>query len=188
MTSASDQSPLSPDPERLAAFMAGDGALEPPPEALARAKALGARLAHRAGATPAARLLAIGAVLDRTLASIGEWLQGPSPAIAGLRDDRGAELLDASVAAIELHCERIVLPDGRSRIVGEVFGPEGATVRATVAILDASDRVLAACETDSLGMFALEAGSDACSIAVEARAPRRTVVLLPLARAQESDA
>lgn len=180
-------SPL-PDPERIAALMRGDGLFEPPADAVSRARDLRVRIAARATGT---RPLRLGDLLDRAAAIACDWLQGPAPALAGLRDDRGAELLDARVdaatgAPFEIHCERTVFADGRSRLVGEVVAADGAAVRARILALAADDRVVASTEVDALGLFAIELDRAATAIAVErVDSPQTMVFPLP---AQDGDA
>ena len=188
MTSSNASPNPLPEPERIAALMAGDGRFEPPADALARARDLRARIAARATGS---RPLLLGELLDRAAAIACDWLQGPAPALAGLRDDRGAELLDARVEAAtgapyEIHCERTVFADGRSRLVGEVVATDGTALRARVLALAADDRVVATAEVDALGLFAIELDRRATAIAVEHGEPPQ-IVVLPLA-ATDGDA
>jgi hypothetical protein len=165
--------------------MSGDSANEPPIEALMRAKALGRRLADRrvAARSPAAML---GELFDRAGAVVLEWLQpNGNLALAGVRDDRGADLLEAVVDAAEItiRAERTPAQDGVVRLVGEVIRQDEMPVKAELAVLDARGVVVAADLTDALGMFAVALPSGAREVVVRAHGAdgmTHATVVLPL--------
>jgi hypothetical protein len=165
--------------------MSGDSANEPPIEALMRAKALGRRLADRrvAARSPAAML---GELFDRAGAVVLEWLQpNGNLALAGVRDDRGADLLEAVVDAAEItiRAERTPAQDGVVRLVGEVIRQDEMPVKAELAVLDARGVVVAADSTDALGMFAVALPSGAREVVVRAHGAdgmTHATVVLPL--------
>ena len=167
----------------IVSAMQGDLTNEPPAEALARAKALGARLAPRRAAsrTPVAML---GEMFDRAGAVVLQWLNPDSGlALAGVRDDRGADMLEAVVdaASITIRAERTPAQDGVLRLVGEVLREDDMPVKASLAVLDARGVVLSTDTTDSLGMFAIELPRESHEIVVSAHgadgAAHPTIVL-----------
>jgi hypothetical protein len=170
---------------RVVGHMEGDASNEPPAEALARAKALGSRLADRrtAARSPAALL---GELFDRAGAVVLEWLQPDGNlALAGVRDDRGADLLEAVVDAAEItiRAERTPAQDGVVRLVGEVIRPDEMPVKAELAVLDVRGVVIATDSTDALGMFAVALPDGAREVVVRAHAADGTThatVVLPL--------
>lgn len=173
----------------IVAAMDGDAMNEPPVEAMARAKALGARLASRRAETRSPFAM-LGEMFDRAGAVVLEWLnpdQSPNHglALAGVRDDRGADLLEAVVdqAHLVIRAERTPAQDGVVRLVGEVMRDDDMPVKAEVAVLDVRGVVLSTDSTDSLGMFAIELPSESHEVVVSARAPDGTVhptIVLPL--------
>jgi hypothetical protein len=165
--------------------MRGDEANEPPAAALAQAKALGARLADRrvASRNPVALL---GEMFDRAGAVVLEWFNPEGGlALAGVRDDRGADLLEAVIDAAELtiRAERTPAQDGVVRLVGEVLRSDEMPVKADLAVLDGRGVVIATDSTDSLGMFAVALPEGAREVVVTARAADGAVqptIVLPL--------
>lgn len=161
--------------EAVARILALDAQFEPPARAFRAACTLGAQLAARRAenaASSGARspFIAIGELLDRAGAAICDWLtpQGEL-AFAGLRDDRGADLLalDEPRVGVALRAERTPAADGSVRLVGEATALDGGTpLRARIMQLDGEGRVLALDATDGLGMFAIELGRETCELAV----------------------
>ena len=177
--------------ETLSAFLAivdameGDLQNEPPAEAIAEAKALGARL-HQRRAPSSSPLVLLGEMFDRAGAVVLEWLnpQG-GMALAGVRDDRGADILEATVeqAQLTIRAERTPAQDGVLRLVGEVILDDDSPVKARLAVLDDRGVVLSTDLTDSLGMFAIELPTGAHEVVVSARSPHggmHPTIVLPL--------
>jgi len=170
---------------RIVSAMEGDLSNEPPLTAVQEAKSLGRRLAARqvASRSPAAM---IGEVFDRAGAVVLGWLNPDSGlALAGVRDDRGADMLEAVVDAAKLviRAERTPAQDGLVRLVGEVTRDDDMPVKAELAVLDSHGVVLSTDSTDSLGMFALALPDAAREVVVSARAPDGSVhptIVLPL--------
>lgn len=169
----------------IVSAMSGDTSNEPPVEALARAKALGARLASRR-ADRRASFAMLGEMFDRAGAVVLGWINPENGlALAGVRDDRGADLLEAVVdeAQLVIRAERTPAQDGVLRLVGEVMREDEMPVKAEVAVLDARGVVLSTDSTDSLGMFSIELPRESHEVVVSARAPDGTVhptIVLPL--------
>ncbi len=138
--------------------------LEPPIDAVGRAIALGARVAARRQKVVGA-VASIGSALDTAGAAIASWLglaraegaDAETAALAGFRDDRGADAVAGTIGALTLRAERIEAEDGSERVVGEVAraGGTGGAMRGTVAALGAGRTVLARAELDHFGMFTL---------------------------------
>lgn len=171
---------------RIVDAMRGDLGNEPPPRAVAEAKALGRRLEHRraAGLT---MFGAVGELFDRAGATVLQWLDPESGmALAGVRDDRGADLLEATIDSAELviRAERTPAQDGVVRLVGEVMTKtDDLPVKARLAVLDASGVIREIDSTDSLGMFAIGLPDDAHTLVVSARAADGSeypTIVLPL--------
>lgn len=170
---------------RIVDAMDGDILNEPPAEALARAKSLGQRLHARR--TPSNSPFAIlGEMFDRAGAIVLEWVNPNNGlALAGVRDDRGADVLEATVdqAQITIRAERTPAQDGVLRLVGEVIRDDDSPVKARLAVLDAAGTVLSTDTTDSLGMFAIELPRESYEVVVSARSADGTVhptIVLPL--------
>jgi hypothetical protein len=170
---------------RIVDAMDGDVLNEPPTEALAQAKALGRQLVSRR-ATSRSPLAVFGEMFDRAGAVVVEWLNPDSGlALAGVRDDRGADVLEATVeqAEITIRAERTPAQDGVLRLVGEVISNDDTPVKASLAVLDVNGVVLSTDTTDSLGMFAIELPAESSEIVVSARSADGTVhptIVLPL--------
>jgi hypothetical protein len=170
---------------RIVDAMDGDVRNEPPTEALAQAKALGRQLVSRR-ATSRSPLAVFGEMFDRAGAVVVEWLNPDSGlALAGVRDDRGADVLEATVeqAEITIRAERTPAQDGVLRLVGEVISNDDTPVKASLAVLDVNGVVLSTDTTDSLGMFAIELPAESSEIVVSARSADGTVhptIVLPL--------
>lgn len=173
----------------IVAAMENDHLLEPPAEAVQRAKALGSRLSARRAATRSP-LATLGEVFDRAGAVVLGWLDPNSGlALAGVRDDRGADLLEATIDAtagvpqLMIRAERTPAQDGVVRLVGEVTRGDDMPVKAMVAVLDAHGVVLSTDETDALGMFALPLPRESHEVVVSAHASDGTdhpTIVLPL--------
>lgn len=170
---------------RIVSAMDGDLSNEPPLTAVQEAKALGRRLAARQAATRSPVAM-IGDAFDRAGAIVLGWLNSDSGiALAGVRDDRGADMLEAVVdaARITIRAERTPAQDGLVRLVGEVTRDDDMPVKADLAVLDSHGVVLSTDSTDSLGMFAIELPEAAREVVVSARAPDGSVhptIVLPL--------
>ena len=163
MTDPARQPRPRPSIAEIEALLRGDAGFEPPAEALARALSLRARIAVRRA--EAATLLAkVGDLMDLAGARVVEWLGlSPGTALVGVRDDRGAEIVDAAIPGSELVlvAEKTVGEDAVVRLVGEFRHASGAAVRGRLAVLDGTNRVLADGELDAFGMFSLTLASDA---------------------------
>ena len=149
--------------DEIEALLRGDSAFEPPADAMSRALALRTRIAARRAGSPAL-LARVGEYMDLAGARVVEWLGlAPDTALAGIRDDRGAEIVDAPIAGTDLAlvAERTIGEDALVRFVGEFRHASGAAVRGRLAVLDAENRVLADGELDGFGMFSLTLASDA---------------------------
>jgi len=115
-----------------------------------------------------------------------EWINPESGlTVAGVRDDRGADVLEATVdqAEITIRAERTPAQDGVLRLVGEVIRDDDTPVKASLAVLDVNGIVLSTDTTDSLGMFAIELPAESYEIVVSARSADGTVhptIVLPL--------
>jgi len=170
---------------RIVDAMDGDAINEPPAEALAQAKALGTRL-HARRAPSSSPFAILGEMFDRAGAIVLEWVNPQNGvALAGVRDDRGADVLEAVVdqAQITIRAERTPAQDGVLRLVGEVIRDDDSPVKARLAVLDAAGTVLSTDTTDSLGMFAIELPSGSHEVVVSARSANGTVhptIVLPL--------
>jgi len=170
---------------RIVSAMDGDLSNEPPASAVAEAKSLGRRLATRRPSTrsPVAML---GEVFDRAGAVVLGWLNPDSGvALAGIRDDRGADMLEAVVdaARITIRAERTPAQDGIVRLVGEVTRHDDMPVKASLAVLDGHGVVLSTDTTDSLGMFAIALPAASHEVVVSAHAPDGSphpTIVLPL--------
>lgn len=141
----------------IEAVLRDDTGFEPPPAAFERALGLRARIAARRAGSSAV-LAKVGDLMDLAGARVVEWLGlSPDTAIAGVRDDRGAEIVDAPVPGSDLVlvAERCVAEDGLARLVGEFRRASGASVRGRISVLDEENRVLADGEIDAFGMFSL---------------------------------
>ncbi len=167
------------------AAMRGDAAFEPPVDAVQRAKQLGARLAPRRAAQRHP-LAVLGEAFDRAGAVVLEWINPDNGlALAGVRDDRGADLFEAVVASaqITIRAERTTSQNGIVRLVGEITRDDDMPIKAVLAVLDCSGIVLSTDSTDSLGMFAIALPRDSFEVVVSASAPDGTVhptIVLPL--------
>jgi len=165
--------------------------LEPPMDAVGRAIALGARVAARRQRAFGA-VASIGSALDTAGAAIASWLGlGPArgdgadaetAALAGFRDDRGADAVAGTVGALTLRAERIEAEDGSERVVGEVAraggtGGAGGAMRGTVAALGAGQTVLARAELDHFGMFTLAVPAGTAQLALVDRAGEVVLVI-----------
>ena len=178
--------------EALVSMLRDDARFEPPAQSLAQARSIGARVAARymAGTRNSGNPLAmVGAVLDRAQAMVGAWLvPTPGAALAQLRDDRGSEVLTATIAAhsLSLRAERTLAQDGLVRLVGDILRADGTPVRAGISIIDEAARVVLYEETDALGMFAIRLPDDAYEIVIQPRESATIAeehpVVLPLAR------
>jgi len=170
---------------RIVSAMDGDLSNEPPVGAVQEAKALGRRLAARQSASrsPVAML---GEVFDRAGSVVLGWINPDSGlTLAGVRDDRGADTLEAVVdaARIVIRAERTPAQDGVVRLVGEVTRQDDMPVKADLAVLDAHGVVLSTDSTDALGMFAIALPEAAREVVVSARAPdgsTHPTIVLPL--------
>ena len=146
----------------IEAVLREDIGFEPPIAAFERALALRARIAARRPGSSAV-LAKVGDLMDLAGARVVEWLGlSPDTAIAGVRDDRGAEIVDAPIPGSDLVlvAERCVAEDGLARLVGEFRHASGASVRGRIAVLDADNRVLADGDIDAFGMFSLTLAHD----------------------------
>jgi hypothetical protein len=164
--------------------------LEPPTDAVARAIALGARVAARRQRCVGA-VASIGSALETAGAAIASWLGlGLSPAqgegadaetatLAGFRDDRGADAIAGTIGTLTLRAERVEAEDGTERVVGEVAraGSTGGAMRGTVAALGASQTVLACAELDHFGMFTLAIPAGTALLALVDRAGEVVLVI-----------
>ena len=170
---------------RIVEAMDGDLLNEPPVKALAQAKALGQRL-HARRAPSSSPLAILGEMFDRAGAIVLEWVNPQNGlTLAGVRDDRGADVLEATVdqAQITIRAERTPAQDGVLRLVGEVIRDDDSPVKARLAVLDAAGTVLSTDTTDSLGMFAIELPRESYEVVVSARSADGTVhptIVLPL--------
>lgn len=170
---------------RIVEAMDGDLLNEPPVEALAQAKALGQRL-HARRAPSNSPFAILGEMFDRAGAIVLEWVNPQNGlTLAGVRDDRGADVLEATVdqAQITIRAERTPAQDGVLRLVGEVIRDDDSPVKARLAVLDAAGTVLSTDTTDSLGMFAIELPRESHEVVVSARSADGTVhptIVLPL--------
>ena len=176
---------------RIIDAMDADVLNEPPAEAIAQAKALGQRLhARRAPSTSPFAIL--GEMFDRAGSIVLEWVNPQNGvSLAGVRDDRGADVLEATVdqAQITIRAERTPAQDGVLRLVGEVIRDDESPVKARLAVLDAAGTVLSTDTTDSLGMFAIELPGGSHEVVVSARSADGTVhptIVLPLGPADAS--
>ena len=171
MPNPADQPNESRPGEHLAGFLRGDAAFEPPASALASACALRSRIAARR-APDASAFAKIGELLDIAGARVVDWLGlSPDRALAGVRDDRGDEFVDAAIpgSGVAIVAERTVGEDARVRFVGEFRGADGAPVRGRLAVLDAQNRVLVEEELDAFGMFSIRLPADARRVAFARR-------------------
>jgi hypothetical protein len=146
---------------------------------------LGRQLSSRR-TTSRSPLAVFGEMFDRAGAVVVEWLNPDSGlSVAGVRDDRGADVLEATVeqAEITIRAERTPAQDGVLRLVGEVISNDDTPVKASLAVLDVNGIVLSTDTTDSLGMFAIELPAESSEIVVSARSADGTVhptIVLPL--------
>jgi hypothetical protein len=121
-----------------------------------------------------------------------EWVNPQNGVtLAGVRDDRGADVLEATVdqAQITIRAERTPAQDGVLRLVGEVIRDDESSVKARLAVLDAAGTVLSTDATDALGMFAIELPRGSHEVVVSARSADGTVhptIVLPLGPADAS--
>ena len=120
---------------RIVDAMRGDNLNEPSINALVAAKALGAQLhARRARADHRDRVVLptfVETLFDRAAAIVLDWLRPDgTPAFAGLRDDRGADLLEVSAdaAGFVIRCERTPAMEGITRLVAPYLGREPGAV------------------------------------------------------------
>lgn len=166
--------------------------LEPPTDAVGRAIALGARVAARRQRT-VGPVASIGSALETTGAAIASWLglglglglaraedgDAETAALAGFRDDRGADAVAGTIGALTLRAERIEAEDGTERVVGEVAraGSTGGAMRGTVAALAAGQTVLACAELDHFGMFTLAVPAGTALLALVDRAGEVVLVI-----------
>jgi hypothetical protein len=166
--------------------------LEPPTDAVARAIALGARVAARRQRT-VGPVASIGSALETTGAAIASWLglglglglaraeggDAETAALAGFRDDRGADAIAGTIGALTLRAERVEAEDGTERVVGEVAraGSTGGAMRGTVAALGAGQTVLACAELDHFGMFTLAVPAGTALLALVDRAGEVVLVI-----------
>jgi hypothetical protein len=168
--------------------------LEPPTDAVGRAIALGARVAARRQRT-VGPVASIGSALETTGAAIASWLglglglapglaraedgDAETAALAGFRDDRGADAVAGTIGALTLRAERIEAEDGTERVVGEVAraGSTGGAMRGTVAALGAGQTVLACAELDHFGMFTLAVPAGTALLALVDRAGEVVLVI-----------
>ena len=114
----------------------------------------------------------VGELLDIAGARVVDWLGlSPDRALAGVRDDRGDEFVDAAIpgSGVAIVAERTVGEDARVRFVGEFRGADGAPVRGRLAVLDAQNRVLVEEELDAFGMFSIRLPADARRVAFARR-------------------
>jgi hypothetical protein len=157
MTDPTRQPQPRPSIAQIEALLREDAGLEPTAAALERALALRARVAARRIDSPSL-LAKVGDLMDLAGARFVEWLGlSPDTALAGVRDDRGAEIVDAAIPGSDLVlvAERSIGEDTLVRFVGEFRHASGAAVRGRIAVLDAGNRVLADGELDAFGMFSL---------------------------------
>ena len=185
----------SPAIARIEAILREDAAFEPPARLVDLVRRMGTeRLApRRAGSRAAAGIsewtsawnaawnTTVGSIFDDAGAVVRAWLtpQG-GLAFAGLRDDRGADIiaLDEPAADLSVRAERTPTRHGRVRIVGESTRLDGSSVRARIVLLDRARRVLKVEESDALGMFALDLADGTAVLAIVPRGG--TGVLLEL--------
>lgn len=157
MTDPTRQPQRRPSIAEIEAVLRDDARFEPPAGALGRALGLRARIAARRAESPS-MLAKVGDLMDLAGARFVEWLGlSPDTALAGIRDDRGAEIVDAPIPGSDLVlvAERSVGEDALVRFVGEFRHASGAAVRGRIAVVDAENRVLADGELDAFGMFSL---------------------------------
>ena len=176
---------------RIVDAMRGDNLNEPSINALVAAKALGAQLhARRARADHRDRVVLptlVETLFDRAAAIVLDWLRPDgTPAFAGLRDDRGADLLEVSAdaAGFVIRCERTPAMDGITRLVGELVARDDTPLRARIMLLDARGGSAQWTHTDALGMFAIALTHDAREVvfaAYDVNGSAFTPVVLPLA-------
>lgn len=158
--------------------------LEPPQDAVARARALGARVAARKGHSPT-QIVTLGNALDAAGAAIVSWLglaQGGGASAAGLagfRDDRGADAVAGSVGGLMLRAERIEAEDGTERLIGAIerTGAGDGAMRGTIAALGAGQTVLACAELDPFGIFTLAVPAGTARIALVHRTGEVVLVI-----------
>ena len=163
MTDQTRQPQPRPSIAAIEALLRDDARFEPPAAAFALALALRSRIAARRVASPSI-LAKVGDLMDLAGARVVEWLGlSPDTALAGVRDDRGAEIVDAAIpeSDLVLVAERSVGEDALVRFVGEFRRASGAAVRGRLAVLDADNRVLADGELDAFGMFSLTLAANA---------------------------
>lgn len=163
MTDPSRQPRPRPSIPEIEAVLRGDAGFEPPAAALSRALGLRARIAARRADSPS-MLSKVGDLMDLAGAQLVEWLGlAPETALPGVRDDRGAETVDAAIPGSDLVlvAERSVGEDALVRMVGEFRHRSGAAVRGRIVVLDAENRVLADGELDAYGMFSLTLAANA---------------------------
>lgn len=163
MTDPTRQPEPRPSIVAIEALLRGDAGFEPPASALSRALGLRSRVAARRAGAPSLAAK-VGELMDLAGARFVEWLGlSPETALAGVRDDRGAEIVDAAIPGSDLVlvAERSVGEDALVRLVGEFRHASGTAVRGRVAVLDARNRVLDDGELDAFGMFALTLAGDA---------------------------
>ncbi len=176
---------------RIVDAMRADDAHEPAMNAVLAAKALGAQLHVRRARVEredhAALPTKAGMLFDRAAAIVLDWLRPDgTPAFAGLRDDRGADVLEVSAdtAGYIIRCERTPAMDGITRLVGELVARDGAPLRAHITLLDAQGASSEWTRTDGLGMFAIALTHDAREVVFAARdasGTEFTPIVLPLA-------
>jgi hypothetical protein len=176
MPHPSDQPPARRSSDELASFLREDAGFEPPASALAAAIALRARVAERQR-PGLARFTTVGEWMDLAGARVVDWLGlSPDRALAGVRDDRGDEIVDAAIpgSGLTIVAERTMGEDARLRFIGEFRSATGAPVRGRLAVLDAADRVLAEDELDAFGMFSITLPDGARRVAFSRRAVQAT--------------
>lgn len=173
MTDPTRQPEPRPPIAAIEALLREDAGFEPPAAALERALGLRTRIAARRADSPSL-LAKVGDMMDLAGARVVEWLGlSPDTALAGVRDDRGAEIVDAAIPGSDLVlvAERSVGEDAVARIVGEFRHASGAAVRGRIAVLDGENRVLADGELDAFGMFSLTLARNARRVVFMQRGP-----------------
>ena len=163
MTDPTRQPQPRPSIAEIEALLRGDAGFEPPASALSGALGLRSRIAARRADAPSLAAK-VGDLMDLAGARFVEWLGlSPDTALAGVRDDRGAEIVDAAIPGSDLVlvAERSEGEDALVRLVGEFRHASGTAVRGRIAVLDADNRVLADGELDAFGMFSLTLAGNA---------------------------